>query len=307
MASKHFCFTLNNPTEDPEVWIDNFLEKENPTYICIGLESATTGTPHFQGYVQFSARRRFQKLAKKYKASFFAAKGTDQHNVDYCSKEGNFHERGERVDLSHGGKRTAGDTIAEACANIRDDYINKRPKMEILHDYPHLSKHVDSLTKFRPNRTTAPKVLYIYGTTGHGKSYNTRRACEDMGLSMYWKPSGDKWWPNYDNEDVVILEEFTSCFTLSTFLQLCDAQPHEVQFKGGWHKFDSPYIIILTNTDPEEQYPNQKRDAPKKWDAYMRRVNNNFCTDSIGRCDVNPCVRDVIYSTVVDFLTPESE
>ena len=50
---------------------------------------------------------------------------------------------------------------------------------------------------------------------------------------------------NYDQEDVAILEEFSSRVTCSQFLQLCDRAPFMVENKGGHTPFNSPYIIIL--------------------------------------------------------------
>lgn len=301
--SKHFSFTLNNPTEDPEPWIENFFEKEKPQYVCIGLEVApTTGTPHFQGYVQFKKKRRYGKLATTYNATFDDSRGTDQHNYNYCSKDGNFHERGERVTISHGGKRTSGNTIAEVCIDIRDEIIAKRPRLEILHDYPHLGKHIDNLCELRPHRTEPPKVLYIWGATGSGKTTNILRAIKDSELDYYLKKPNSKWWFSYDNEPVALLEEFHSCFALSEFLQLCDGSKCYVEDKGKKLVFDSPFIILVSNRGPHEQYAKMKEDHRPSWDAYMRRVEHSFCTDSIGRCDVNPNPYEVIYRTVVDFL-----
>lgn len=302
---KHFRFTVNNPTDEPEKWIDTFFENEKPNYVIIGEEVApTTGTPHYQGYCQFPKRRRFAAMSTKYNCTFLGADATDEANFKYCSKEGKTHERGERVSISHGGKRTSGPSIQESCIDIKDSFIAKKSRMDILSEYPHLSKHVDSLQQFRPDRTTAPKVLYIWGTTGHGKTTNTRRAIEKLGLSSYWKPSSNKWWPGYDNQEVVILEEFSSCFNCSTFLQLCDQTPTKVEFKGGFAQFDSPYIIILSNVAPEDQYPKVKEDIPTRHEAYLRRVTNSFCTNSVGRCDVKSDVREVIFDTVLEFLDP---
>jgi len=47
---KHCVFTINNPTElDEELLCD-----ENVNYCIYGYETGDTGTPHLQGYAQFS-------------------------------------------------------------------------------------------------------------------------------------------------------------------------------------------------------------------------------------------------------------
>jgi len=117
---------------------------------------------------------------------------------------------------------------------------------------------------------------------------------EDTGTSAYWKPSGDKWWPGYDGERCTVLEEFSSCFTTSTFLQLLDATPMWVEFKGGHRPFTSQRVLIISNVAPGDQYLGVREKKPEQWRAYMRRVE-----DSI---DCSMLTYDDIYDHVKQFL-----
>lgn len=80
-----FCwaFTLNNPTDflKPEEWLDC-------TYMVYNQEIAPeTGTPHFQGYAQFSKRKRVTQLKKfEPRAHFISPNGTPEQNRTYCTK-----------------------------------------------------------------------------------------------------------------------------------------------------------------------------------------------------------------------------
>lgn len=94
-----WCFTLNNYTVDEYDGLLG-LYPENVEYIIIGKEIATTtGTPHLQGYFKLTERKRFNQvkdLCNTVRISLYACKGTAQQNIDYCSKDGDFEERGAR-------------------------------------------------------------------------------------------------------------------------------------------------------------------------------------------------------------------
>lgn len=293
--AKNFCFTLNNPVVSTEEWVDKFFEDEKPVFIIAGYEIAPkTGTPHLQGFCAFSIRRRYTGMATKYNASFRVAKGGLAANIDYCSKDGKVYERGERDDVAvQGGKRTN----KEEAVIILNDIMTKRSRRELIREMPWQWRQINALNDERPDRSEAPKVLYIHGATGHGKTTTTKKVLNELGISAYWKPSAIKWWNGYDHQDCVILEEFTSCFNCTTFLQLCDETPMCVEFKGGMLKFDSKYIIILSNTAPDDQYPKVYDDNPARHDAYMRRVSNQLKTE--------PNNHELIRATLIDFFSAE--
>ena len=109
---------------------------------------------------------------------------------------------------------------------------------------------------------------------------------------FYFKPSGNKWWPGYEHQEVVILEEFSSCFTCSSFLQLCDRAPFQVEYKGGHVEFNSRFVIILSNLAPGDQYQGVKEHKMPQFLAYMRRVEN--CYDVSSMCHQE--IQDVVKS-----------
>lgn len=86
-ASKRWCFTLNNYTED-ELFIlsglSNSLEKA-----IVGKETCPdTGTPHLQGFLKFKKPVRPVEFTGLKRGHFEKAKGKDEHQQKYCSKEG---------------------------------------------------------------------------------------------------------------------------------------------------------------------------------------------------------------------------
>lgn len=87
-ASKRWCFTLNNYTEENVGSIISFMEKWS-RYGCFGKENSEKGTIHLQGYVELKIKDR--PFNKKYELSkkihWEKSKGTKLENRHYCKKE----------------------------------------------------------------------------------------------------------------------------------------------------------------------------------------------------------------------------
>lgn len=85
-----WCFTVNNYSPCD---ITRIASISCPFFI-FGLETApTTGTPHLQGYIEFTQYKRrsaVQKLIHP-KAHLEPAKGNRRQNIIYCSKSGDIH------------------------------------------------------------------------------------------------------------------------------------------------------------------------------------------------------------------------
>jgi len=128
---KRCTFTLNNYEEkDLETFLTQDLD-----YCIIGKEVSSTGTPHLQGYIEFTTAKRFSALKKICSRSHWeAAKGTRKQNIAYCSKEaalpvivdnlpedrfvmGRGAGRGQRVDLAAAFDRIRTHTTLSECIN----------------------------------------------------------------------------------------------------------------------------------------------------------------------------------------------
>jgi len=100
--SRAWCLTLNNYTESElEFLSSSFLADGNKNFI-IGKEVGESGTPHLQGYVFTLDRKKFRPLPKyavnrlnnqgelKQAIHWERAKGNQEQNYIYCSKEGDY-------------------------------------------------------------------------------------------------------------------------------------------------------------------------------------------------------------------------
>lgn len=85
--SIRWCFTLHNWTQDD---LNEFLGFQGARYSVIGEELGEEGaTPHLQGYIEFSSKKRPFGIFKNGTIHWEKAKGSRQQNYAYCTKEGN--------------------------------------------------------------------------------------------------------------------------------------------------------------------------------------------------------------------------
>ena len=109
-------------------------------------------------------------------------------------------------------------TREESCREIVDMHRAKRKSVkEIQVEFPHYGRDVEILQCVRHgNRTNKPNVMYVYGVNGCGKTTSTLNVSTRLLLDFYVKPRACKWWPSYDQQTVCLIEEFQSCFPLSS-------------------------------------------------------------------------------------------
>lgn len=97
MQSCNWCFTLNNYT-DADIAHLRALPTSYPsiTWLIFGREVAESGTPHLQGFVQFTVRKRLQTVRNivSLEAHFERAIGTPYQASEYCKKDGAFETFG---------------------------------------------------------------------------------------------------------------------------------------------------------------------------------------------------------------------
>lgn len=265
---RKFCFTINNYSDEH---IDQ-LKSIDARYLCFGREIApSTGTPHLQGFVYFANPRSFAGVRSLLPVGTHleAARGSAQQNKDYCEKEGDFYEQGE---LPLDGKQKG------ELEKDRWEGIVKLARMgdfeSILAQYPDVyGKRLRDLEYIRKKRPRTLDTLqgdgpfheWIYGPTGIGKS---RRAREEN-PGAYIKEPESRWWDDYNDEDVVIIEDFDKFQVAQggAMKRWLDRYPFQAEVKGGMMKIRPKKIIVTSQYHPKEIWDDQKT-----VDAILRRV-----------------------------------
>lgn len=265
MSAKNWVFTLNNPEEEQyEELKQRFQEKFNDGTIGYAVfqpeVGETTGTLHFQGYLQLTKKHRVSTVKKVIGDSSVhleIARGTAQECIDYCTKEetrvgesfiiGTPVNEGQRTDLKI------------LCEGIRDKKltVNRICYLDPL-AYARNFRGLEKLQARirRPCRRPNIIVIWIHGQPRSGKSKLADQLAAAHGdeNTFYWNSS--KWFDGYEFEDLVIFEDYRSDqLHHDHLLTICDHYPKRVENKGGMIAMLSTKFIFTTLYRPEVTFP----------------------------------------------------
>lgn len=91
IRSKKWCFTINNYDQSQIDQVVTLVSRQNVVHWVYGFEEGKSGTPHIQGFIQFRNVQRGSFMRRALPGAHLTkAKGTEQDNLRYCSKDGNF-------------------------------------------------------------------------------------------------------------------------------------------------------------------------------------------------------------------------
>jgi len=93
--NRNYVFTYNNHTFKR---MRKMIMDTRYTYMTFGFEVGEEGTPHLQGYIEFESPKRITEI-RDYpfdKCRFAIRKGTQAEAINYCHKEGDYYEFGEK-------------------------------------------------------------------------------------------------------------------------------------------------------------------------------------------------------------------
>lgn len=259
-----WCWTLNNYTPEEERICQRIAGEVDLrthdciTYIIFGKEVSESGTRHLQGFLYFKNPKESSWLKKHIsrRIHFEEMKGTPEQNQKYCSKDGDYTECGE-IPKGQGFRADLEGVIISVKAG--------RSILDIANDHPfEMIKFNKGILSWRAMlqkpRTTKTKIMWFWGPTGSGKSQEAFRIAQESG-SFYYKEPLSKWWDGYDQQDVVIVDDYRPDFmTFAGLLRLFDRYPLKLEFKGGITEFNSKTIIITTPKDPENTWSSRSQE-----------------------------------------------
>jgi hypothetical protein len=193
MGSKHWCFTLNNYTNEDIERINGLVDTNNKVaYVIYGKEIGESGTPHLQGVISFNQKIRLVPAK--------AVIGSNPHvecarnlkaSVLYCKKEGEWVEfgslsgrgQGNRNDLEEFKKAIKGGMLS--LSEIREHHSEVYAKyhrfcLEYIHDhYPEIETPQHDLRPWQvalKNMLDEPadrrRIIFVVDEVGNcGKSW----------------------------------------------------------------------------------------------------------------------------------------
>lgn len=272
----------------------------NVKFAVYMLEQGSSGTPHYQGYLELHNPQRMSWLKKRQKEIHWERRrGPRGKAIKYCLKDyiqKKNQEVEEGKDLNdmdlppvylHGYDQGVENLITNCepkNVSLKERMLEVKELISSGASEKHISDlHFDiwcryhrSFTRYKalitPDRNFPTYYIVCQGATGTGKSKYAMETYPDA----YWK-SKDEWWDGYSGQDAVILDEFYGWLPWDLLLRLGDRYPLQTQTKGSIVKFKSQYVVITTNSVPTQWYKNTY------FPAFARRVKEWIIFKEDGR------------------------
>lgn len=286
-AYRKYQLTFNNPKEHSfthDVIKTTLSTFPSLIYWCICDEVGKEGTYHTHLYVAFKNAVMFSTIHQRfYGAHIEIAKGSHRENRDYIRKEGKWLDNEKHETTVEGTFEEFGDIPEERPAKqiqseaIYDMLKNGASNLEIVEAFPSaLTKipHIDNMRQIllmeeQKERWRDLEVYYIWGETSVGK---TRYVMEKYGYSNVYRVT-DYAHPFdfYNNQDVVLFEEFQSSLPITQMLTYLDGYPVSLSARYANKIAVFTKVFIATNIPFEEQYPNVQIENINTFNAFKRR------------------------------------
>ena len=278
--SKNWCFTINNP--------DHLLDSPTrpswagASYVVYQQEKGEDGTVHYQGYVEFTARKRLTALKKvNPRAHWEARKGSQTDAINYCKKEDTRQagpweigapaetQQGKRTDLDAIGQQIiAGTSLREIAMEHPGAYMQYGKGMRDLQAQIAESYNHDGT-----------RGEWYWGEPGTGKSRKAREENPDAYIK-----SQNKWFDGYGGEKVIILDDLDTN-ALGHHLKIwADRYACPGEVKGSTVNLVHEKIIITSNYSIDDLWPEDEQMR----DAIKRRFKVTHFNKPIGGMAVTP-------------------
>lgn len=312
--ARNYCFTVN---KDPVKFFKHWEACDLPSlvqFIVFQQEVAPeTGHLHVQGYVQLTkalSLKQVQVLLRS-RCHLEKANGSMGQNVAYCTKVDSRLDGTEPVQRGapkEPGRRTDLEALAErvvAVGAVTSDLAREHPSA-FVRNY----RGLQALARITspPMPRSAPRVVYLYGAPGCGKS----RLAHLMWPNAYCcTDQKEGWFDGYNNESCVIFDDFEGNFPLRPMLKLLDYYPLQLPVKGGFVPVVARTFVFTSNVDPLACYCNSEpwarrlRDFGEIWkeDDVKRRLQSLL--EEAARLAPPKLTRSLGHSDVID-LTKEA-
>lgn len=251
--AKNWFFTFNNYTADDILEIVPVFKDKCEKYI-FEKEIGECGTPHLQGYIQLKEKARPTELNLNKKIHWEVAKGTEQENIVYCSKD----YRGDKTKEIY-----------------KSDNIKIPKPLKIIKDLRPWQVKIENFIKEEPDDR---KIIWVYDIIGNnGKSalsrylinkydalYITEGKKNDIINIVYNKA--------LDNTvDIVILDvprANGNNISYKSIEEIKNGIICNCKYETGNILINPPHIIIFSNSMPELD-----KFSLDRWEVY--EIKNN--------------------------------
>lgn len=219
------------------------------TYKILASEVGEQGTPHLHIVYRFHSDKQFDVLKKAFPRANIQKVDRPKNAIEYVKKTGKYFEEGVSG-LQNQGKRNDLEYMATRIKNGADweELVDTMPWMIVK--FP---KGIQKLMEVRAKSVMRENmyIQWIYGKAGVGKS---RSVYDNHGIDNVYMKDGTPWWDGYQNQDVILIDDFDGRWPFRDLLRLLDRYPYQGQVKGGYVKITSSVIYITCDRSPQEVF-----------------------------------------------------
>lgn len=282
--SKYWCFTSYKA--DAPVY-----SSEVSYGVCQQEVCPTTGREHWQGYVEFTQKKRLhlvQAAIGDARAHCELRKGTRGQAIAYCKKS---ESRKPGTEPREHGECPAGEESKSQMAQITGRIEQGGKYADICAEYPsaiiRYDKGIRALIankeSLQPMSYRALRVLVLTGPPGCGKTrwaydYITKFYA-GLAYNKTYTAGQTSWWDGYNNQQVILIDDFEGEAPIEELLQLLGGYGHcrGWQVKGGFCHFNNLETVIFTSNSLSTEWYWGRRNMPQsKMDALKRRLTEEI-------------------------------
>lgn len=252
--ARAYQLTLNQPEKLGEL-LENMKQYKSLDYYMVSHLEVGEEKQHEHYHIYLHFRTPIKLNIKKCCGAHVEfVKGTYNDNLKYFTKQGELTE--EWGEKPHQGLKTVKELKEMNIEEVPPQYY--RIKKEIDAEKNDENNFFEMLDEIEKDELKAPKIIYITGGTGKGKTYKAYK----IALQNYEKKDIGKLTLKNDFFDVInknakcfVIEEFRpSQIKASDFLQLTDKYGYRANIKGGFVSLRPEMIIICSIIEPEKIY-----------------------------------------------------
>lgn len=278
MTSRSYCFTINNPSVDEQLLIEETIPNETIRYIIYGLETGESGTPHLQGYMELNKPIRLaglKKIEPFSRAHLETRRGTREQAREYCMKDNEWIELGQ-WDIGGQGCRTDLKGICKLIAKEVPliDIMEANPTV-VSRNLRFIEKYISLEEKKRTKEFRHVETEVLIGDAGIGKTKSVWDREPDV---FTVNPEDTFPFDGYDGESAILIDDFEGQLKYKHLLKILDGYQLRVNVKGGHRYARWTKVYITTNEEPEGWY--QRGLTP----ALARRLTTvtRMCNEEVG-------------------------
>ncbi len=260
--SKNWCITVQNPgvmVRAQYAALRARVRSDTLKYFTFQEERAATGTVHFQVYAEFKRPVRMSRVQQMFGENSHCEvrRGSQEQAIIYCNKFETRVPGGQRgvwgIPTEQRGRPNGSRVVACGIAVQSGTTLD-----ELREEFPGVmlkfgDKVVDQYLLGMGERDWAMEIEIYVGPSGSGKS-TTAKAENPECYHAPWPTGGRWWWPNYEGQEVVVLDEFRHQVKMDVLLKLFDRHPMWLEAKGRSFGMVSHKLVVTTNLDPRDWY-----------------------------------------------------